>query len=72
MGFLAVVYQDEKEVDRWPNVEKSPNPRFWRSGTILLQKNERKTCWLIKWGEWWNHLPEDEVPKLLRLLALLE
>lgn len=74
MGYLAVMYRNEKEIDRWPNVEKRPNPRFWHRGDLLMMKGSHTgavSWWRHEGHTWWFH-KETEIPKTLRLLALLE
>lgn len=70
--YLAVMYRDGKEIDRWPAVLTHPNPKYWTSLDILLMKSGSYDFWYKGGNEWWRHLTAAEVPKHLRLLALLE
>lgn len=72
--YTAVVYRDGVEIDRWSPVPKGPGPAHWLSGDLLMMKNliSSKVTWTRKQWQYWKDYPEDEVPKELRLLALLE
>lgn len=72
--YLAVIYRDGKEIDRWPAVEKKPNHTYWIPKLdILLMRNDSYLRWFwLTRQDGWVCVDEEAIPKTLRLLALLE
>lgn len=69
-----VIYRDGKEVDRWPAVERGPNPKYFLAGDLMMAKftTTGKTLWhKHSYCEWYTEY-DYLIPKPLRLLALLE
>lgn len=75
MSFLCVMYMDEREVDRWSNLTYLPNPKFWHTlHRCMVKQTNGQITWYKPYDEStnWKKVPEEEIPKKLRLLALLE
>lgn len=74
MGFLCVMYLPEREVDRWPNIDRLPNSTYWTSIHYCMIKQDGNIRWFMTaaGGEHWREEHDRNVPKKLRLLALLE
>lgn len=74
MGFLCVMYLPEREVDRWPNIDRLPNPKYWTNIHFCMLKQDGNVRWfrLANSGQDWWGIIDYDVPKKIRLLALLE
>lgn len=74
MMYTIVIYRKEKEIDRWSPVERGPRPEPWLSGDIMMAKEiiSGKVHWQRKEWQYWQDKKETDIPKTLRLLALLE
>ena len=72
---LAIMFGLDREVDRWPNVNLLPNPKFWGNYHFLYFRwPDGETYWyqLPDQQYGWVHVNPENVPKIYRLLALLE
>lgn len=70
------MYMDGREVDRWPNINALPNPRFWHHlHRCMVKRESGQIAWyklFYTGSNNWVKVPDEEIPKPLRLLALLE
>lgn len=72
--YTVVIYRNEVEVDRWSPVPRGPGPAHYYSADIMMMKETSTgvTKWQRKEWQYWQDKKDEDIPKTLRLLALLE